>query len=93
MKVNGGPFSGLIIIVGIIVLMMVLLVLAMGGEYGGVVMIGPIPIVFGSNYRWAILAMVLAIILMVVALVFVRLIEDMMRGWQKREWEHEEEIK
>ncbi len=35
---------------------------------GGVIMVGPIPIVFGSDARWASVAMVLAIILVVVAL-------------------------
>ena len=31
---------------------------------GGVVMIGPIPIIFGSDARWASFALVLAIVLM-----------------------------
>ena len=35
----------------------------------GVVMIGPIPIVFGSDMKWASIAIVLAIILIVVAFV------------------------
>ena len=35
----------------------------------GVVMIGPIPIVFGSDMKWASVAIVLAIILIVVAFV------------------------
>ena len=35
---------------------------------GGVVMIGPIPIVFGSDARWAILAMILAIALIILSL-------------------------
>lgn len=35
---------------------------------GGVVMVGPIPIVFGSDAKWASIAMVLAIILIVLAL-------------------------
>ena len=34
---------------------------------GGVVMIGPIPIIFGSDPRWASVAIVLAIVLIVVA--------------------------
>ena len=33
---------------------------------GGVVMIGPIPIIFGSDARWASVAIVLAIILILV---------------------------
>ena len=36
---------------------------------GGVVMIGPIPIIFGSDARWASVAIVLAIVLVLVALV------------------------
>lgn len=35
---------------------------------GGVVLIGPIPIVFGSDAKWATVAIVLAICLIVVAL-------------------------
>lgn len=33
---------------------------------GGVVMIGPIPIIFGSDAKWASVAIVLAILLLVV---------------------------
>lgn len=42
-----------------------------GGEVkgGGVVMIGPIPIIFGSDAKWASIAIVLAIALVVLALV------------------------
>ena len=35
---------------------------------GGIIMIGPIPIVFGSDAKWASVAMVLAIVLIVVVL-------------------------
>jgi uncharacterized protein (TIGR00304 family) len=35
---------------------------------GGVVMIGPIPIIFGSDAKWASVAIVLAIVLVVIAL-------------------------
>jgi len=35
---------------------------------GGVVMLGPIPIVFGSDAKWASIAIVLAIVLIVVVL-------------------------
>jgi uncharacterized protein (TIGR00304 family) len=35
---------------------------------GGVIMIGPIPIIFGSDAKWTSIAIVLAIILIVVAL-------------------------
>jgi uncharacterized protein (TIGR00304 family) len=58
----------------------VLVVYALGGKTdgevgvkgGGVVMIGPIPIVFGSDMKWASIAIVLAIILIVVAFVLYR---------------------
>ena len=42
-----------------------------GGEVkgGGVVMIGPIPIVFGSDAKWASIAMILAMVLIVVSLI------------------------
>lgn len=33
---------------------------------GGVVMIGPVPIIFGSDAKWASVAIVLAIVLLVV---------------------------
>ena len=35
---------------------------------GGVLMIGPIPIIFGSDMKWASIAIVLAIVLIVVSL-------------------------
>ena len=35
---------------------------------GGVIMIGPIPIIFGSDAKWTSIAIVLAIVLIVVAL-------------------------
>ena len=35
---------------------------------GGVVMIGPIPLVFGSDARWAVLALALAIALVILGL-------------------------
>ncbi len=37
-------------------------------DFGGVVMIGPIPIVFGSDRKAAMLAMLLAILLMLLAM-------------------------
>ena len=36
---------------------------------GGVVMIGPVPIIFGSDMKWASVAIVLAIILIVLTVV------------------------
>lgn len=39
-------------------------------EGGAVVLIGPIPIVFGSDARWASVAIALAIVLIVIVLLF-----------------------
>ena len=38
------------------------------GEYGGVVVIGPFPVIFGSNSRMAVLAGVLGVILMLLSI-------------------------
>jgi uncharacterized protein (TIGR00304 family) len=65
----------LLIIVGFAVVAISLLSRSGGtkGEVkgGGVVMIGPVPIVFGSDAKWASVAIVLAIILMFVYLLSV----------------------
>ena len=39
-------------------------------EGGGVVMIGPIPIIFGSDAKWASIAAVLAIVLIILGLFY-----------------------
>jgi len=39
-----------------------------GVQGGGVVMIGPIPIIFGSDAKWASVAIALAIVLVVLVL-------------------------
>ena len=63
---------------GIVVLIVGFAVLAMGfletrkGEghqiHGGaVIMIGPIPIIFGSDAKWASIALILAIVLVVIS--------------------------
>ncbi len=39
---------------------------------GGVILIGPIPIVFGSDKRSALIAMILAIVLMLLSIFFLR---------------------
>jgi uncharacterized protein (TIGR00304 family) len=39
-------------------------------EGGAVVLVGPIPIVFGSNAKWASVAIALAIVLIVIVLLF-----------------------
>jgi uncharacterized protein (TIGR00304 family) len=37
-------------------------------EGGGVILLGPIPIVFGTNTKWVIVALILTIILMALSL-------------------------
>lgn len=37
---------------------------------GGVILIGPIPIIFGSDAKWASVAIVLAVVLVVLSLLF-----------------------
>lgn len=39
---------------------------------GGVILIGPVPIVFGTDKRYALLLMLLAIVLMLLAIVFLK---------------------
>ena len=68
------PAGMLLVIVGFGVVIFAML--SHGGKEGtevkggGVVLIGPIPIIFGSDMKWASIAIVLAIILIVVTLVF-----------------------
>lgn len=37
---------------------------------GGVILIGPVPVVFGSDKRYALIAMLLAIVLMILVIIF-----------------------
>ncbi|MFP3229972.1 MAG: DUF131 domain-containing protein [Caldisphaera sp.] len=39
-------------------------------EVGGVIMIGPIPIIFGNSWKAATIAIALAIVLMIIAIAF-----------------------
>jgi uncharacterized protein (TIGR00304 family) len=39
---------------------------------GGVVLIGPIPIIFGTDAKWTTIAIILAVILVVVSFIFTR---------------------
>ncbi len=63
----------LLVVVGFGV--MVVAMLSQGGRGetevrgGGVVMIGPVPIIFGSDMKWASVAIALAVVLVVLALV------------------------
>ncbi|MGC9072064.1 MAG: TIGR00304 family membrane protein [Acidilobus sp.] len=63
----------LLIFAGMAVIVAAVLLSALGQqgqrvEAGGVVMIGPIPIVFGTSWKMATIAIVLAIALMVIAI-------------------------
>jgi uncharacterized protein (TIGR00304 family) len=59
----------LLIILGVLILMLSLWRTGEGkAEAGGVVIVGPVPIVFGTSQRAATTVMVLAIVLTVVAL-------------------------
>jgi uncharacterized protein (TIGR00304 family) len=63
--------AGLLLIIAGFAVVMVSLVTREGGTKtevrgGGVIMIGPIPIIFGSDARWASVAIVLAIVLVLV---------------------------
>ncbi len=61
-----------LVFVGVVVTAVALLNQARKGgaevKGGGVVMIGPIPIIFGSDAKWTSVAIVLAIVLVVVTL-------------------------
>lgn len=39
---------------------------------GGVILIGPVPVVFGTDKRYALLLMILAIVLMLLAIIFLK---------------------
>ncbi|MCZ7379952.1 MAG: TIGR00304 family protein [Candidatus Methanoperedens sp.] len=39
---------------------------------GGIILIGPIPVVFGTDKRYALLMMILAIVLMLLAITFLK---------------------
>lgn len=41
-------------------------------EGGGVIFIGPIPVVFGTDKRFALIAMILAVVLMLLAILFLK---------------------
>jgi len=65
----------LVVFVGIVVVLLATFLTAkkdgnakVGG--GGVVMIGPIPIIFGSDAKWASIAAVLAIMLVILGLLY-----------------------
>jgi uncharacterized protein (TIGR00304 family) len=61
----------IIFISGIILIFIGIILSSLGGadrgetkvEGGGVVLIGPVPIIFGTNAKWAVIALILAIAL------------------------------
>lgn len=61
----------IIFISGIILIFIGIILSSLGGadrgetkvEGGGVVLIGPVPIIFGTNAKWAVIALILAIVL------------------------------
>ena len=61
-----------LVLAGFGVVMVALLSQAKRGEVkgGGVLLVGPIPIVFGSDAKWATAAMLLAVILMLLTFLF-----------------------
>ncbi|RLI74700.1 TIGR00304 family protein [Archaeoglobales archaeon] len=66
------PFKIMIGIVLIFMGMSMLLISQSNVEYGGIVIIGPIPIVFGSSPDMAIFSIVIAAILLILAYTFMR---------------------
>jgi len=70
----------ILIFIGMAVIIVATLLSALGqqpsqqkAEAGGVIMIGPIPIIFGTSWKMAVIAIVLAIVLIAVALVMMLL--------------------
>lgn len=65
----------LLLIIGVVLIFLGALISALQGgegeaEVGGVVVIGPFPIIFGSSGRAAIIAAVLAVVIIVLMIVF-----------------------
>ncbi len=56
------------VLIGIFILLLAGLIQNANVEYGGVVMIGPIPLVFGNSRDMALIAMGLTIVLLAIAL-------------------------
>ncbi len=68
-------FVGLLVIFfGVLAMLIGLLPTGKGDQseakFGGVVMIGPVPIIFGSNTKWASIAIALAIVLLALGLLY-----------------------
>jgi len=40
-------------------------------EGGGVILIGPVPIAFGTSGKWVVIALILAIALMIISMAFI----------------------
>jgi len=66
-------FAGIVLIfMGISILMLSLAMHSANVQYGGVVIIGPLPIVFGSSPSMAVFAVVLAAVLFIIILTLLR---------------------
>lgn len=61
-----------LILVGIIITSVSILFDVSGSEFSGVILIGPVPIVFGSTPDVALAAMLLAIAIMLISIAFWR---------------------
>jgi uncharacterized protein (TIGR00304 family) len=74
-----------LIFIGFIIIIFALLLRGLGGEGevksegGGVIIIGPIPIVFGSNKRMTIFAAVLGVFLTIFAVVIFLILNNYMK--------------
>jgi len=65
----------LLLLLGLVVVLLAVLLPGTEGEQShrklaGVVMIGPIPVIFGSDAKWASIAIVLAVVLVALGLLF-----------------------
>lgn len=49
-----------------------LLTISSGGDYGGVLLIGPIPIVFGSSPQMAVKGIIIGVVMLFVLYLFLR---------------------
>lgn len=71
-------FGIILVVLGFILTIVGMIVVMLGSmtkgkvKGGGVVMIGPIPLIFGTEGKWAFLAAVMALVLMLLSLLLFR---------------------
>ncbi len=58
--------------IALIMIGMALMTISSNFEYGGVIIIGPFPIVFGSSLNMVLFGIILAVILILLTLILVR---------------------